>query len=142
MIMELADSIHAIEQVSSTIEDIERAMSGADPAIHALLAETDKRPVGVAVFFLSYSTWRGTQGVYVQDIYVAASARGTGLGKRLLAAVVSWAGDRGADHLRLSVDRDNTEARSFYDNIGLSYCEEEMIYKVVGKSFEDLASGR
>ena len=142
MIVELARSMHAESKVSSTIQDIVSAMSGTDPAMHALLAEQKNKPVGLAVFFLTFSTWRGSRGVYLQDIYVAEEARGTGLGKRLLAAVIGWATDRGADHLRLSVDRDNADARAFYENIGLSYRDDEMIFDVAGESFRKLGGKR
>jgi len=142
MIIELARSTHAQAKVSSTRQDIGSAMSGSDPAMHALLAENDSKSVGLAVFFLTFSTWRGARGVYLQDLYVTENMRGTGLGKRLIAAVVAWATERGADHLRLSVDRDNASARAFYENIGLSFRDDEMIFDIVGKAFRRLGTDR
>ena len=56
-----------------------------------MIARQDGKPVGLALFFFEFSTWRGRPGVYVQDLYVAADMRGTGLGRRLLEAVAARA---------------------------------------------------
>lgn len=141
MIIEMAHAMDAQAQVRSTVEDFANAMSDDNADIHVLLAERGKVPVGVTIFFLTFSTWRGTLGVYVQDIYVAPEGRGSGIGKRMLGEVAAWASERGADHLRLSVDRDNVGAQAFYENIGMKFCDEEMIYRITGAKFEELGSG-
>lgn len=142
MIIEMAHAMDAQAQVRSTVEDFASAMSGDNADIHVLLAERGNVPVGITIFFLTFSTWRGSLGVYVQDIYVAPEGRGTGIGKRLLSEAAAWASERGADHLRLSVDRDNIGAQAFYENIGMKFCEEEMIYRITGARFEELGSGQ
>ena len=142
MLERLAESMGATRKMYSTVEDIVTALSGNTPAIHAFVAEDESAPLGMAIFFLSYSTWRGSRGVYLQDIYVAGGARDAGLGRRLMQQVADWATAHGADHLRLSVDRDNTAARSFYDNLGLSYRDDEMICTIVGDAFKSMGSGR
>ena len=140
LLIELAVSMDDVHKISCSVEDIEAALSGNAPDIHAIIAEEDSKAVGVSVFFLTFSTWRGSRGVYVQDIFVADGARGVGLGARLLKEVISWGADQGADHLRLSVDRDNTVAQSFYENLGLSLRGDEMIYTIVGDAFVELGS--
>ncbi len=138
MIIEMAHAMDAKAKVRSTVEDFVAAMSADNAAIHVLLAEDGEEPIGVTIFFLTFSTWRGTLGVYVQDIYVAPAGRGTGIGKKMLSRVAAWAADRGADHLRLSVDRENSGAQAFYESIGMSFCDEEMIYRITGKRFKNL----
>ena len=140
MLFELAVSLDDVHKISCTVRNIETALSGGAPDIHAIIAEKNGEAVGVSVFFLTFSTWRGTRGVYIQDIFVADSARAAGLGARLLKEVISWGADQDADHLRLSVDRTNTAARSFYENLGLSLRDDEMIYTIVGDPFVDLGS--
>jgi ribosomal protein S18 acetylase RimI-like enzyme len=71
-------------------------------------------------------------------MYVSPAWRGNGGGKKLLARVVSWAAEHGADHLRLSVDSDNQEAQAFYQKAGMSYCNKEMIYQIEDSAFEAL----
>lgn len=139
MLLRLALAMGAPKKNSSSVKDIAAALSGDRPAIHALIGELQKKPVGVAVFFLTFSTWRGKPGVYVQDIYVAANARGAGLGRKLLQAVAAWGLQQGADHLRLSVDPSNAAARAFYASLGLKLREDEVIYAATGESFTSLA---
>lgn len=139
MLLRLALAMGAPRKNSSSAKQIATALSGDTPAIHALIGEMQGKPVGVAVFFLTFSTWRGKPGVYVQDIYVAANARGAGLGKILLQAVAAWGLQQGADHLRLSVDPNNAAARAFYASVGLKLREDEVIYAATGESFTNLA---
>jgi ribosomal protein S18 acetylase RimI-like enzyme len=141
LIVELAEAIGELHRVSSSVDDFRGALSGPDPAIHAFLVERNLERIGLAIFFLSFSTWRGKWGVYLQDIYIRADSRGTGAGKVLLANVAAWGIERGADHLRLSVDRDNTPARSFYEKIGMTFCSKEMIYQISDDEFNQLGSG-
>lgn len=140
MLFKLAVSMYGEHEFNSSVKDIKAALSGRKPDTYAIIAEKNGESVGVSVFFLTFSTWRGTRGVYVQDIFVAAGARGNGLGSRLLKEVVSWGTSQGADHLRLSVNRDNPAAHSFYKHLGLSFRDDEMIYAIVGDSFVNLGA--
>lgn len=138
LIIELAEQMDVREKVSSTSKDIRAALSGAEPAVHALLAEQGDNAIGVAIFFLSYSTWRGSNGVYLQDIYLRPGNREAGAGRMLLSKLVACAAAQGADHLRLSVDVDNVAAQSFYRHIGMSDRDDEMIFQISGRDFQKL----
>jgi ribosomal protein S18 acetylase RimI-like enzyme len=140
MVIEMAHAMDAQAKVRSTVEDFAEAMSSDNTVIHVLLAEQGAVPLGITIFFLNFSTWRGTLGVYIQDIYVAPAGRGKGIGRMMLSTVAAWADERGADHLRLSVDKDNTGAQAFYESIGMSFCDEEMIYRITGARFRKLGS--
>ena len=140
MLLRLADSMKVTLEISSTAQEIGNALSGTVPDIHAIIAEKNGSPVGLAIFFLTFSTWRGTRGTYLQDIYVADDVRGGGLGARLLQEVAAWSGKQGADHLRLSVDRGNTAAQVFYEKLGMSFRDDEMIYTIVGDAMVDMGS--
>ena len=142
MLIELAESMNVRSKLGSTADDICGAMSGHDPAIYVLMAEQNQQSVGVAIFFRTFSTWRGTRGVYLQDIFLSPTVRGCGLGKRMLGAVVEWATAHGADHLRLSVDRANKSAQSFYTATGMSLRSDEMIYEISGDRLDELGMAR
>lgn len=102
------------------IELLERAGFGPTPAFHAQLALDGTGTLGGAIVFSpTLSTTLGVTGFYVSDLWVAPSARGSGLGRRLLAragefAEVSW----GASYLKLSVYDASKDARQFYDRLG------------------------
>jgi len=138
LILELAEFTDDGKKVSSTIENIRAALSGGEPLLNAFIAEQDGNSVGVAIVYLTFSTWRGTKGVYLQDIYVRPDLRSTGTGRQLLSAVATWAAAQGADHLRLSVDADNLTAQSFYGHAGMLHRDDEMTFQISGASFEKM----
>lgn len=138
MIVGLAKATGLREKVTSKPEDFRRFGSRGQPAFQALIAELDGEPVGLSLFFYSFSSWRGELGVYVQDLYVDAGVRGSGLGRRLISETARLAKRRGATYLRLSVGKANTSAQAFYRTVGLSLSEDECIYQAIGPAFEKL----
>jgi GNAT superfamily N-acetyltransferase len=138
MIVALAKATGLREKVTSRPEDFRRFGSRGQPAFQALIAELHGEPVGLSLFFYSFSSWRGELGVYVQDLFVSDKVRGTGLGRRLIAETARLAKKRGVTWLRLSVGKNNTAAQAFYRTIGLSLSDDECIYQAVGLEFEKL----
>ena len=140
MLVGLSRAVGDEDKIVSSPDDIRRHGFGDDPAFHALLAEQDGESVGLSLFFYSYSTWLGRLGVYIQDLYVDSSARGTGVGQQLIAETARIAKRRGANHLRLSVYHDNTGAQAFYQRIGMRHRDDELIYQADGRIFDALAT--
>lgn len=138
MIVALAQETGDGGRVRSRAEDFARGLAGTPPAFEVLLAERTGRPVGLCLYFPSFSTWRGERGVYVQDIWVDRAERGTGLARRLIAETARRAAGQGARYLRLSVNRDNAAARRFYGRIGLEHVERECVYMAAGEGFDAL----
>jgi GNAT superfamily N-acetyltransferase len=141
MILALAEVLGDEHKVVSTVDDFIEYGLAKRPAFEALLAELDGKPVGVCLFFYSFSTWRGALGVYIQDLYVSDEARGTGLGRRLVAETARIGAARGANHLRLAVKYENSNARAFYEALGMKVRDDELIYQASGDAFDALASG-
>jgi GNAT superfamily N-acetyltransferase len=147
-----ADAIHAMllaiaattgeaEKIASTPDDLVRHGFGAAPAFRALIAEAAGRPVGLCLYFTTFSSWRGRLGLYVQDLYVDPSERGGGLGRRLLAAAATEGVRHGVTHLRLSVDAGNAAAEAFYRRVGFEAAGHERIQVLDGAAFAALADG-
>ncbi|MGF1631035.1 MAG: GNAT family N-acetyltransferase [Kiloniellaceae bacterium] len=141
LVVALAEARDAMDKVVSTGADIARDGFGANPAFEALIAELDGAPVGLCLYFGSYSTWRGQRGIYVQDFIVADRARNLGVGRRLLAAMAELAKACGCGYLRLSVEADNASAQAFYRRCGFAHSEAELIYVLNDTGFDDLACG-
>lgn len=140
LLADLAATIGQTTQFKAGVEDLVRAGFGEDPAFHVLLAERCGKPLGLALFFHTYSSWRGSRGVYVQDLHVVASERGSGLGRRLLAAAAEQGRAAGCTHLRLSVARGNDGARGFYRRLGLAECHGEVVCEIADGGFTALAA--
>lgn len=134
LIRNLAAELGTPDRVTSSAEDFRRDAS----AFRCLIAERDGRAVGLSLWFWSFSSWRGERGVYLQDIWVAAGERGTGLARRLIAETARRGAAEGARYVRLSVDRDNAAARRFYAQLGLAHAGRECIYMATGAAFEAL----
>jgi len=131
MIQAMSAGMALGKTATSTADDFRRH---AD-AWAALIAWDGGEAVGLCLHFPSFSSWRGRVGVYIQDLYVAPRARGTGLARALLAAAVRRTG---AAYLRLSVDRANGAARRFYEREGLSPAADERIYVIEGDALARL----
>jgi ribosomal protein S18 acetylase RimI-like enzyme len=135
----LARARDVVDKVRSSVADSERDGFGEQPAFEALIAEVSGAAVGHCLYFGSYSTWRGTPGIYVQDLVVAETARGLGVGRRLLAEIAAVARARGGSYLRLSVDDDNPRAQAFYRRSGFRHSQAEMICVLDEDAFLELA---
>ncbi|MDX1498991.1 MAG: GNAT family N-acetyltransferase [Woeseiaceae bacterium] len=133
LIVELSRATGLPHKVSSTAADFRAHGFGDDAAFEALLAESAGDVVGMALWFYTFSTWRGERGVYLQDLVVSERARGRGLGRQLLAAVAQITLEAGATHIRLSVDIDNAGAMRFYRSCGFAECTDERIYMIDGR---------
>ncbi len=111
---------------------------GDAPLFRALIAEARGEAVGMGLYFPEFSTLRGRPGVYIQDLYVAPPARGTGLGRRLLAAAARDARDWGAAYMRLSAHAGNESALVFYRRLGFATDPAERLHWIEGTALEKL----
>jgi GNAT superfamily N-acetyltransferase len=107
-------------EIASSPETLRQHGFGPEPRFRAVLAEDGDAPLGLVIFFPEYSTWRGQIGVFVQDLYLSPPARGTGLGRALLAAALRHAADWQPQFLTLMVDQKNAAARGFYSRLGFA----------------------
>ncbi|MBT3427412.1 MAG: GNAT family N-acetyltransferase [Gammaproteobacteria bacterium] len=139
MVLELAESSGEKNKVTSSAEDFLQYGFADQPAFEGLIAEYQGEAVGLSLFFYNFSTWRGKLGAYIQDLYVKPPHRGTGLGRQLIIETARCARQRGADHLRLSVDSDNKSAQHFYQHLGITWREQEQLYQADGEAFRKIA---
>ena len=117
-IVELAEYEKAVEEVQSTPDILSLQLAEAIPSFRCLIASIEDEPVGFALFFYSYSTWRAKRGVWLEDLYVRADFRGQGVGSRLFDAVQLEAIQHHAGRLEWPVLEWNTDAHDFYRKKG------------------------
>ena len=139
MIGELSAFLGEAHKHEASIADYERFGFGAEACFDCVIADYKGAPVGLCLFFTSFSTWIGKPGVYVQDLYVSEAARGLGLGRILLSHVAHLGQARGCAYLRLSVDAANLSAQGFYEKSGLKWSESEKLYMARDGAFVALA---
>jgi GNAT superfamily N-acetyltransferase len=144
MIRELAEYERALEHANATERQLHDALFGPHPAVFALIAEepsmhTESERVGFALWFRNFSTWTGTHGVYLEDLYVRPSARGAGHGKALLSALAGICVERGYERFEWWVLDWNDPSIGFYRSIGAEPMEEWTVFRMSGEPLRALA---
>jgi GNAT superfamily N-acetyltransferase len=105
---------------------------GVRPYAEVLIGEIEGTPQGFALFFHNFSTFEGKPGIYLEDLFVRPEARGSGLGKALLAALAQVAIARDCARLEWAVLDWNDPAIAFYISLGAKPMDEWTIFRVDG----------
>jgi GNAT superfamily N-acetyltransferase len=126
--------------VVATEADLLRDGWGEPPRFTALIAEYDSMPAGFALYFTTYSTWRGHHGIRLEDLYVTPTLRGHGIGKALLSRLARIAVDQGCPRMEWDVLEWNEPAIAFYRSIGANIMTEWRIMRVADESLSALAA--
>lgn len=138
-ICELAEYERAPDAVETTPEVLQAQLSAATPPFECLLAEADGQPLGFALFFHNYSTWRGCQGIYLEDLFVPPRLRGNGVGRALLQTLAAVAVQRDCAHMEWAVLDWNAPAFAFYHRIGATRLGDWVLCRVTGAALRELA---
>ncbi|MEU6392833.1 GNAT family N-acetyltransferase [Streptomyces sp. NPDC046939] len=142
MVRELAEYERCLDEAQATEEQLREALFGERPAAFAHIAEDDAsgEPVGFALWFLNFSTWRGVHGIYLEDLYVRPQARGGGHGKALLTELARICVERGYGRLEWSVLNWNEPSINFYRALGARPQDEWSVYRLTGEALDKLGS--
>ncbi|GHD97060.1 GNAT family N-acetyltransferase [Streptomyces naganishii] len=142
LIRDLAAYEKAPHEARATQEQLTEALFGARPAVFAHVAEDERgEVVGFALWFLSFSTWRGVHGIHLEDLYVRPEARGGGHGRALLTELARICVARGLERLEWSVLDWNRPAIGFYESLGARPQDEWTVYRLTDEALEGLAAG-
>lgn len=118
LISGLAEFEDLAEFMTATEGDLEKALFGPKTYAEALIAEFDGRGSGFALFYYEFSTFLGSPGLYLEDLFVDEEARGKGIGKALLASLSRLAVERGCHRIEWAALNWNTRAIDFYERHG------------------------
>ncbi|MFL6241249.1 MAG: GNAT family N-acetyltransferase [Actinomycetes bacterium] len=139
LVHELATYERAADKVQLTPERLQAALFGASPAAFCHVAEVDGEVVGMALWFVNFSTWLGVHGVYLEDLYVRPEQRRAGIGRALLETLARVCVDRGYGRLEWAVLDWNEPAIAFYQSIGAVAQDEWTVHRVSGPALRALA---
>jgi GNAT superfamily N-acetyltransferase len=139
LVRELAEYEKAAHEVRLTEQQLHDRLFGEVPALFGHVAEVDGQVVGMALWFLNFSTWRGTHGIYLEDLYVQPGHRGTGLGKELLRTLAAVCVERGYSRLEWSVLDWNTPSIDFYTNAGAVPMDEWTVFRLTDEALARFA---
>jgi ribosomal protein S18 acetylase RimI-like enzyme len=150
LIHRLADYERATGEAKATEQQLHTALFGPDAVASCLLAvddadagaRTTHAVVGFALWFRSFSTWLGTAGIYLEDLFVSPDARENGHGRSLLTALAAIAVERGYGRVEWSVLNWNEPAKGFYRRLGARPQDEWAVWRLTGNALIELGSAR
>ena len=142
LVRELAEYEKAAHEVRLTEQQLHDRLFGEAPALFGHIAEVGGQVVGMALWFLNFSTWRGTHGIYLEDLYVQPAHRGSGLGRELLRTLAGVCVERGYSRLEWSVLDWNTPSIEFYEAAGAVPMDGWTVFRLTDDALTDFAHNR
>lgn len=139
LIRELATYERDPDSVVATEEGLLRDGFGERPLFQVTIAEWSGTPVGFALWFFAYSTWRGQPTLYLEDLFVRPDVRGRGIGKEMMRYLARTALDTGCGRFVWQVLDWNTPSIEFYESLGAKVVREWLTCRLDGEGLQALA---
>lgn len=136
---ELAEYEKLRHEVEATEDDLRRDLFGENPRCFCDIAEHNGTPVGFALWFYNYSTFKGRAGIYLEDLFVRPEARGVGAGKALLRRLAQRCVEADLGRLNWAVLDWNAPSIAFYDSLGADAMTEWIVRRLQGDALTALA---
>ncbi|MGY4721104.1 N-acetyltransferase family protein [Naumannella huperziae] len=129
------------DAVEATEQDFAAVMFPSDgaPHVYGLVAEVEGAVIGIAIWFYSFSTWTGKNGIWLEDLFVDPAHRGTGAGTALLGRLAQLCQDRGLTRLEWCVLKWNQPSIGFYRSLGARSQDEWETYRLDGPALAAFA---
>ncbi|HMC38693.1 MAG TPA: GNAT family N-acetyltransferase [Acidimicrobiales bacterium] len=138
LIRGLAEYEREPDAVVATEESLTKALFGPGAIVHALVAEADGRVVGMALWFLAFSTWTGRHSLYLEDLFVEPEQRGGGLGRALMETLAGRAVEQGCARMDWSVLDWNEPSIGFYRSLGATPLDGWTTWRLEGPALDAL----
>lgn len=139
-IKKLADYERLAHEVVATEESLKKTLFDARKTAEVAIGYFQNKPIGLVLFFHNYSTFLGRPGLYIEDLFVDESYRGSGFGAALLRYVARLAVERNCGRLEWSVLDWNKPAVDFYTKLGAVPMSDWTVFRVTGQSLMNLAA--
>lgn len=139
LLREFAEFEYLIEYHEVTEERLFAAMFDSNAVVEGLMAFDENLPIGYALYYPSFSSFRGQRGLYLEDIYINERYRGHGIGERVIRKIARIGAERGCERLDFLVLGWNEAALKFYERLGAVRDEGERHLKFADEAFRRLA---
>ena len=138
-VRELAAYERLLDAVDATEAMIDAALFAPNPRVFCDIAEWDGEPVGLALWFLNFSSFRGRHGIYLEDLFVRPAYRRRGIGRALLRHLARRCVADGWTRFEWSVLDWNAPSIAFYKSLGAELLDEWTICRITGDALVRLA---
>lgn len=142
MVHDLAAYEKSADECRMTTAQLRKALFGPDPALFGHVAEADGTVVGFVLWFLNFSTWTGTHGVYGEDMYVLPEYRRHGVGRALFQEMAAECVRNGYQRLEFWTLDWNSGTIAFTASLGAKPMGEWTVYRISGPELAKLGSAK
>jgi GNAT superfamily N-acetyltransferase len=139
LVRELADYEKLSAEAVATEATIAAALFAPEPRLYCHLAEWDGTPAGFCIWFLNYSTFRGSFGIYLEDLFVRPAYRGRGIGKALMQRLARRCVEEGWVRFEWAVLDWNAPSIAFYRSLGAQVMDEWKLCRLSGAALAEFA---
>ncbi|HEV7682678.1 MAG TPA: GNAT family N-acetyltransferase [Pyrinomonadaceae bacterium] len=139
LIRDHAEYERALDRLSVTEDRLNALLFGVQPGAAVLIAYVGEEPAGFAMYYFSCSSYTGLPNLYLEDIFVTPAQRGSGVGKKLLAALTLRASERGCGRMEWCVLSWNEPAVGFYEKLGALAVRDWTVFHMGKDAMDELA---
>ena len=140
LIYELAVYEKAPDEMVATVVQIKESLFNESPVAFCHVAELDGQIVGIALWFLNYSTWLGQPGIYLEDLFFQPEYRGHGIGKGFMKTLAQLCIERGYERFQWWVLDWNEPSIEFYKSLGAVAMDEWTVFRLSGGALKKFAN--
>ena len=144
LVVALADYEREPDAVEGSVADLRAALFAGHPQVFCHVAEVDEGPgwqvAGIAIWYVTFSTWKVRHGLWLEDLFVAPEHRHLGLGRMLLVELARLCVERGYPRLEWWVLDWNEPAHGFYEQLGALAQDEWTVWRLDGGPLSRLAA--
>jgi GNAT superfamily N-acetyltransferase len=137
----LAEYERLRHEATVTEAELHVALFGPLPRIHAILAEVDGHPVGLALFYYTFNTFKARPNIFLEDLFVEPTHRGSGIGLALMRHLAQRAVAENCRRIEWRVLNWNQPAIAFYERIGAKRIDIWHARQLGGDALVALAKG-
>lgn len=136
-IKEIAEYEKLSHAVEATEESLKKHIFEKRRA-EVLIVEKDEKPMGYVVYFYNFSTFTGTSGLYLEDIFIRSEYRGMGLGKEIFKLLGKIAREEGCKRMEWVCLNWNEPSKKFYTGLGAIPMEEWTTFRLTEEYVKNL----
>jgi GNAT superfamily N-acetyltransferase len=141
LIRALAEYERLSHEVTASGAGLHEALFGPVPHAHAILAEVDGNPVGLALFYYTFSTFKARTNIFLEDLFVEPAHRGTGIGLALMRHLARRAIAENCRRIEWRVLNWNQPSIDFYQRLGAEPIDDWHTRQLGGDALAALAEG-
>jgi GNAT superfamily N-acetyltransferase len=141
LVRALADYERLLHEVVMTEADLHLALFGAQPRAYAILAQAEGQAVGLALWYYTFSTFRGRPDIFLEDLFVDPAYRGHGIGVALLRRLAQRAVAERCRRIEWRVLDWNEPSIAFYESLGATKMQDWHVRRLGGEALVRLAQG-